>query len=66
MGKVRGYNSTKVHSNRTKVKNAQREVSLNSCVLCVLNRHLSAVQCLGVGQAGFHCIPYTGYPSRMP
>ena len=35
-------------------------------VLRVLNRHLiSAAQYLGVGQAGFHYIPCTGYPSRM-
>jgi hypothetical protein len=59
---VRGRSNTKVHSNRT----TQWEVSLNSYVLCVLNRHLlSAAQHLGVGQVGFHCVPCTGYPSRM-
>lgn len=66
MGKVRGRSSTKVHSDRTKVINVQWEVSLNSYVLCVLNRRLlSAAQYLGGGQAGFHYIPCTGYPSRM-
>jgi hypothetical protein len=54
MDKVRGRSSTKVHSDRTKVKNAQWEVSLISSVLPIFNTHLlRAVQYLGVGQAAF-------------